>query len=57
MAAQTWYLDTALACALYGLLAGQLVPALIARIPEPDLDPLPRSADARIEGTNAAPYG
>jgi leader peptidase (prepilin peptidase) / N-methyltransferase len=32
----TWHLDTALACALYGLLAGMLVPALIARIPEPE---------------------
>ena len=36
-----WHLDTALACALYGLLAGQLVPALIARIPEPQPDPAP----------------
>lgn len=33
------HLDTALACALYGLLVGQLVPALIARIPEPKSDP------------------
>ena len=39
VAAETWYLDTALACALYGLLAGQLVPALIARIPEPNPEP------------------
>ena len=30
-----WHLDTAVACALYGLLTGQLVPALIARVPEP----------------------
>ncbi len=30
-----WHLDTAVACALYGLLMGQLVPALIARVPEP----------------------
>ena len=36
-----WHLDAALACALYGLLAGQLVPALIARIPEPQPDPAP----------------
>ena len=36
-----WHLDTALACALYGLLAGQLVPALIARIPEPQPDRAP----------------
>jgi leader peptidase (prepilin peptidase)/N-methyltransferase len=35
------HLDTALACALYGLLVGQLVPALIARIPEPEPDPMP----------------
>ena len=39
MWADTWDLDTALACALYGLLAGQLVPALIARIPEPSPEP------------------
>ena len=31
----TWYLETLLACALYGLLAGQAVPAVIARVPEP----------------------
>ena len=30
-----WHLDTAVACGLYGLLMGQLVPALIARVPEP----------------------
>jgi leader peptidase (prepilin peptidase) / N-methyltransferase len=35
------HLDTALACALYGLLVGQLVPTLIARIPEPEPDPMP----------------
>lgn len=31
----TWFLDTAIATGLYGLLAGMLVPALIARVPEP----------------------
>lgn len=30
-----WYLDTAVGAGLYGLLAGLLVPALIARVPEP----------------------
>ncbi len=35
----TWHLDTGLACALYGLLAGMVVPALIARIPEPEPEP------------------
>jgi leader peptidase (prepilin peptidase)/N-methyltransferase len=30
-----WQLDAAMACALYGLLVGQLVPSLIARVPEP----------------------
>lgn len=39
MAAHTWFLETALACAFYGLLVGQLVPTLIARIPEPDPEP------------------
>lgn len=32
----TWHLDVALACALYGLFVGQFVPALIARVPEPE---------------------
>jgi leader peptidase (prepilin peptidase)/N-methyltransferase len=32
----TWHLDTAVGCALYGLLMGQLVPTLIARVPEPE---------------------
>ncbi len=32
----TWHLDVALACALYGLFAGQFVPALISRVPEPE---------------------
>lgn len=31
-----WHLDAGLVCGLYGLAAGALVPALIARIPEPD---------------------
>jgi leader peptidase (prepilin peptidase)/N-methyltransferase len=35
------HLDTSLACAVYGLLAGLLVPTLIARIPEPVADPAP----------------
>jgi leader peptidase (prepilin peptidase)/N-methyltransferase len=53
----TWHLDTALACALYGLLMGQLVPTLIARVPEPE-DPdeevleadAPESGGAAVEG-------
>ncbi len=39
MSADVWFLETALACGLYGLLAGMFVPALIARIPEPDTYP------------------
>ncbi len=35
----TWHLDTALAAAGYGLLAGLLVPSLIARVPEPAPEP------------------
>lgn len=49
MAADTWHLDTALACALYGLLVGQLVPALIARIPEPDPEPEVEELDHRTQ--------
>ena len=37
----TWYLDTALVCAGFGLLAGLLVPDLIARVPEPAPEPVP----------------
>jgi leader peptidase (prepilin peptidase) / N-methyltransferase len=53
------HLDTALACALYGLLAGQLVPALIARIPEPEPDPMPveeRDATDRAGQPQKVPY-
>ena len=59
VAAETWYLDTALACALYGLLAGQLVPALIARIPEPvpepEPEPEPRPETGELDGPRAEP--
>jgi leader peptidase (prepilin peptidase) / N-methyltransferase len=41
----TWHLDTAVACALYGLLMGQLVPTLIARVPEPE-DPVEEILEA-----------
>jgi leader peptidase (prepilin peptidase) / N-methyltransferase len=37
----TWDVYASVACALYGLLAGQLVPAIIARVPEPAPDPEP----------------
>jgi leader peptidase (prepilin peptidase)/N-methyltransferase len=56
----TWHLDTALACAFYGLFVGQLVPLLIARVPEPepeaaaeeeDASPLaPDPADGEVSG-------
>ena len=46
MVADAWILDTALACALYGLVTGQLVPALIARIPEP---PTPQPAEEELD--------
>jgi leader peptidase (prepilin peptidase) / N-methyltransferase len=36
MSAEVWFLDTAIATGLYGLAAGMLVPALIARVPEPE---------------------
>lgn len=45
----TWHPETALACALYGLLVGQLVPALIARIPEPEPEPV-TELDRGVEG-------
>jgi len=41
----TWYLETAVATGLYGLLAGMLVPAIIGRVPEPEPEPEGPSAD------------
>ena len=35
----TWHLDAAAVCALIGAIAGLFVPALIARLPEPALEP------------------
>ena len=51
----TWYADTALAAAAYGLLAGLAVPTLIARIPEPEPEPEPedRSPSADESGQTA----
>jgi leader peptidase (prepilin peptidase)/N-methyltransferase len=46
----TWHLDAAIACALYGLLVGQFVPSLIARVPEPEPE-----ADESEEGNGAPP--
>lgn len=51
----TWYLDTALASAGYGLLTGSLVPSLIARVPEPAPDPHPESPPADESGESAVP--
>jgi leader peptidase (prepilin peptidase)/N-methyltransferase len=36
---ESWHPAVAVACALYGLVVGQVVPGLIARIPEPEPDP------------------
>ncbi len=44
----TWFLDTAVGCALYGALVGQLVPAIIARVPEPGPDPDPTEVDETV---------
>ena len=45
----TWHLDTGVACALYGALAGLLVPLLIARIPEPNPTPEVEELDHRAQ--------
>jgi leader peptidase (prepilin peptidase)/N-methyltransferase len=49
----TWYAQPALALGFYGLLAGSLVPVLIARIPEPVEEPPeetePAPTDAQVE--------
>jgi len=39
MSPEAWFLDTAVVAGFYGLLAGMIVPALIARIPEPETEP------------------
>ena len=41
MSAEAWFLDTAIATGVYGLLAGMLVPALIGRVPEPEPEASP----------------
>ncbi|MGN6129507.1 MAG: prepilin peptidase [Nocardioidaceae bacterium] len=49
----TWSLSAALACAAFGFLTGLLVPALIARVPEPAPDPLPDVVPEPPEGAAA----
>jgi leader peptidase (prepilin peptidase)/N-methyltransferase len=51
----TWHVETAIACALFGLLAGQLVPALIARIPEPAPEPEDEAGEAGEARTDEEP--
>lgn len=49
MSADAWFLDTAIATGVYGVLAGAIVPMLIARIPEPDAESSPGDeADAVV---------
>jgi leader peptidase (prepilin peptidase) / N-methyltransferase len=48
-------MDTAIACALYGLLAGHAVPSLVARIPEPA--PAPPDPEASDEHGSAGEQG
>ena len=50
MSADAWFLETAVATGIYGVLAGMLVPTLIARIPEPDpeLEPPGDQIDAEL---------
>ncbi len=52
----TWDVYTSVACALYGLLAGQLVPAIIARVPEPEPEPeLALEVDASVPPEERTP--
>ena len=41
------HLDTAVVCALIGLVAGWFVPLLVARIPEPEPAPVPAAESRR----------
>jgi leader peptidase (prepilin peptidase)/N-methyltransferase len=50
MSTVAWYVDTALATGLYGLLVGMLVPALIARIPEPETEAVPAAGEEGAAG-------
>jgi leader peptidase (prepilin peptidase) / N-methyltransferase len=45
----TWSLDSAVVAAGIGLVSGWFVPALIARLPEPEPDPVPGS-DGAVDG-------
>ena len=47
-----WFLDTAIGAGLYGLLAGMLVPALIARVPEPEPVPAVEAASSDEAGAS-----
>lgn len=44
----TWFLDTAAVTGAAGLAAGALVPRLIARVPEPALDPAPETVPGHM---------
>jgi len=52
MSSEVWFVETAIGTGFYGLLVGMLVPALIARVPEPDPDP---PADDDGSGAAAEP--
>lgn len=45
MSGEAWFLETAVAAWFYGLLAGMFVPALIARIPEPEAEQQPPAGE------------
>ena len=52
MSPDTWFLDAGIAAAFLGAVMGMLVPALIARIPEPEPEP---ELPADEQGGDAAP--
>ncbi len=50
-----WQLETSVACVLYGLLVGQLVPTIIARVPEPVPDPESDADQSALEADAPVP--
>jgi leader peptidase (prepilin peptidase) / N-methyltransferase len=55
MSADVWFVDAAIATGFYGLLAGLAVPAIIARVPEPEPEDEPPADEVGSASSDAAP--
>ena len=55
MSADVWFVDAAIATGFYGLLAGLAVPAIIARVPEPEPEDESPTDEVGSASSDAAP--